>query len=83
MIKLMIASTFLLTILTLPMIPEPELDWVPCRCNDATLGLNYDDYIRLQMFLSAVSNSCTRETADLLPRNEDLNGTLSRPSSFP
>ncbi len=73
----------LITVLTLPMIPEPELDWIPCRCNDATLGLNYDDYIRLQMFLGAVRNSCTRETADLLPRNEGLGGIQIYPSSFP
>lgn len=82
MIKLLLTVSLLVS-LTLPMIPEPDLEWVPCRCNDATLGLEYDDYIRLQMFLSAVRNSCTRETTDLLPRNEDQNGIQIYPSSFP
>jgi len=82
MIKLILTLS-LLTALTLPMIPEPDLDWIPCRCNDATLGLNYDDYIRLQMFLSAVRNSCTRETEGLLPPIEDLDGIQIYPSSFP
>lgn len=82
MIKLLLTVSLLVS-LTLPMIPEPDLEWIPCRCNDATLGLNYDDYIRLQMFLGAVRNSCTRETMDLLPQNEDLNGIRIYPSSFP
>ena len=56
---------FLIVLLSItPSIQEPELDWTPCRCNDNTLGLSENDFIKLQMYLSSKRDECVKGTSD-------------------
>lgn len=41
----------------LPPLARPQLEWVSCGANGATLGLNDQDYIKLQMYLSSIKAS--------------------------
>jgi len=53
------------TLLAIPLIPTPDLDWTPCRCNDNTLGLTENDWRELNKYLTAVRETCRpKETED-------------------
>ena len=79
-LKMLLASSVIAILIMTPL-KEPDVEWIPCRCNDLSLGLSAGDYTKHQMWLAAVRNSCfTKDGEGLPPRDEYLGGSLLHPS---
>lgn len=69
--------TSIVAILAIAPLREPELEWVHCRCNDATLGLNEENYRLYEMWRVAVRESCFKGGEGLPLRSGDQGGIPS------